>query len=221
MVRFSCVTALVLGFVLSSILGCSSPGDSRSAAATKSMTSLRDEIAKSQKQIEATVTSLQELGQSGGADLRPKFDKFAANLTAQDKHAAYVKGVAEDMRAKGRKYFQTWEQEQEQEKANSPEVQKRIEGRRSELNALYKTIEDSAQTAKAGYVPFVTSMRDVRTLLKNDLNPSGVAAARDLIEKATQEGAEVNKQLEKLIAALDNVARALSPTPVPASNASE
>ena len=214
MVRCPCFAPLAFGFVLTSSMGCSSAGHSRSTEATESMTNLRDEIGKGQKQIDATVASLRELGQSGGSDLRPKFDKFSADLTALDAQEAYVKKIAADMKAKGQEYFQAWEQEKQ--KASSPEIQKRIESRRSELSALYKTIQDSLQTAKAGYVPFAASLRDIRTLLNNDLNASGVAASKDLIEKATKEGAEVNKQLVGLVAALDKVAQTLSPAPVSA-----
>jgi hypothetical protein len=70
--------------------------------------------------------------------------------------------------------------------------------RRDEARNTMSTLEPSIAKAKQVYDSYVGTLRDIEKFLAADLSPGGVEAAEDSIEKANDNGEDVQEALQKL-----------------------
>ncbi|MHC4769552.1 MAG: DUF2959 family protein [Planctomycetota bacterium] len=196
--------ALVLtGLFVTAVLeaGCASSSGYKQADRTSDqMGTLRDELDKGKTQISETINALNDLEST--ANSAAAFESYRKELRATEAQAQRVRKRADDMRKKGAEYFKNWEQQLEE--FSSDDLRRRASERRTELLAAFDRISEASQALTEAYEPFMDDLTDIETFLAADLTPAGINAISDVIKKADQDAAVVNRRIDEVIRQIDD-----------------
>ncbi len=184
------------------------PGVQRAIAASSSMQNLRDEMARLKKQTADTLAILNGFKQNH-VDLQGQLSVYADQVAAMERLARQEQFEADQMKAKGRTYFEAWEKDIAT--ISNPDIRAKAEKRRDQRTKLYHRIDKAMQEAKPSLDPFLSDLNDIKTFLGNDLTAAGRDSAKSLISRANSEGATVERRLQKVIAELDKVSADFEP----------
>src|SRR5262249_17280451 len=128
-----------------SLAGLLVAGSSASAAGYKladkvgnGIAEFRDEIVDVKKAVDATMASLDKIVAQASVDPRKAFKEFDKNVPKIDSAAAKAKKRADDMREKGKTYFETWEKDLGDVK--DPDIRKLAEERKTKLQETFGRI---------------------------------------------------------------------------------
>jgi hypothetical protein len=197
------------------LAGCSTTSGYKQADKTgEGIAEMRAEVVNGQKAIDETVLALEQVAATANTNPRKAFDHYSKCVADLDATAARIRKRSDDMKARGQAYFQQWEQELAQVK--NPEIRELAEQRRAKLQAAFDSIKQYAEPLKTQFDPWLSDLKDLRTYLHNDLSIGGVDAAKGLFAKTRDEGTEVQKAMNALVAELNSVAAALTPAKVEA-----
>jgi predicted nucleic acid-binding Zn-ribbon protein len=172
----------------------------------------REEIVNGKKAIDATMKSLTDIASTANTDPRKAFQQFSKDVANLESTAAKVRKRGEDMKAQGAAYFKKWEQELAT--MTNPEIRSLAEQQRAKLQSTFDSIRKYTEPLKAQFNPWMSDLKDLEKYLSNDLTISGVDAAKSLFRKTTDEGLEVQKSMDALVAELNTVAATLTPAKV-------
>jgi predicted nucleic acid-binding Zn-ribbon protein len=195
--------------------GCSSTGSSNYKKADKTgagIAKFRDEIVVGKNAIAATMTSLGNVAESADTDPRKAFEQFKKDVANLESTAADIRKRAADMQAKGQAYFKQWEEELA--KVTNPEIRELAVQRKAKLQETFEAVRKYSEPLKAQFEPWMSDLKDLVTYLGNDLTVAGVDAAKKLIKKTTDEGYEVQKSMDALVAELNTIAATITPAKV-------
>jgi len=210
-------TALVAATLAlaSGLTGCGSTAGYKQADKTGAgIAQFREEIGKAKLAVDDTVKALGQVAVSANTNPRQAFQQFSKSLANLDSTAAKAKSRAAEMKAAGQTYFANWEKELANLK--NPEIRNLAMQQRAKLQASFDSIKTVAAPLQAQFDPWLSDLKDLRQYLSNDLSVSGVDAAKPLFTKTQNEGLEVQKSMDALVAELNTVAATLTPANVPA-----
>jgi Protein of unknown function (DUF2959) len=194
--------------------GCGTPSGYQQADKTgENITAFRDELVKGTVAIDATLKSLGQIAATANSDPRPAFTQYSKDISNLESAAQKVRSRAQTMRESGDAYFKQWEAEAASVK--NPEIRDVAEKRKAKLQEAFKKINARTEPLKAQYEPWMSNLKDLQKLLHNDLTVEGVGAAGSLIGKSANEGAEVHKSIDALVAELNTIAATLTAAKVP------
>ncbi|MCL4181542.1 MAG: DUF2959 family protein [Verrucomicrobia bacterium] len=174
-----------------------------------SIAEFRDEIINIRKEVEATVLALDNILETANIDPRKAFKEFDKAVPRVDNAAQKAKKRSEDMKAKGKAYFDQWEAELAT--LNDPEIRKLAQQRKLKLQGAFDALRSVMEPARDQFNVWLSSLKDVRNYLSNDLTINGIDAAKDLIGKTKDSGREVQQTLDVVITELNTIAAALTP----------
>jgi hypothetical protein len=172
----------------------------------------RDEIVNGKKAIDATMKSLGDIAASATTDPRKPFERYSKDVAELESIAAKVRKRGQDMKEQGQAYFKQWETELAQ--VNNPEIRSLAEQRRAKLQEAFESIRKYTEPLKAQFDPWMSDLKDLQKYLGNDLTIGGVEAAKSLFTKTTNEGLEVQKSMDALVAELNTIAATITPAKV-------
>lgn len=196
------------------LTGCGSTAGYKKADKTGAgIAQFREEIAKAKLAVDDTVKSLGQVAVTADTNPRAAFQQYSKSLANLEATAAKAKSRAAEMKASGQAYFATWEKELAELK--NPEIKALAVQQRAKLQASFDSIRTVAEPLKAQFDPWLSDLQDLRKYLSNDLTISGVDAAKPLFAKTQNEGFEVQKSMDALVAELNTVAATLTPANVP------
>jgi hypothetical protein len=203
----------VIGTV--ALTGCSSTAGYKQADKTGAgIADFRVEITKAKAAVDDTVKALGQVAVTAHTDPRSAFEKFTKSLANLESTSAKAKQRGEDMKAKGKAYFSTWEKELEQIK--NPEIRALATEQKVKLQSAFESIRTVSAPLKEQFDPWMSDLQDLQKYLSSDLTVSGVDAAKGLFAKTQTEGFEVQKSMDALVAELNTVAATLTPANVKA-----
>jgi predicted nucleic acid-binding Zn-ribbon protein len=153
--------------------------------------------------------SLSDVAATATTDPRKAFDRFSKNVAELESTANTIRKRAEDMKEKGQAYFTQWETELAQ--VNNPEIRNLAAQRKAKLEETFQSIRKVTEPLKAQFEPWMSSLKDLHTYLGNDLTIAGVDAAKPLFTKTTEQGLEVQKSMDAVVAELNTLAATLTP----------
>jgi hypothetical protein len=192
------------------VAGCGTTAGYKQADKTgEGIADMRAEIVNGQKAIDQTVLALEQVAATANTNPRKAFGHYSKCVSDLEATAAKIRKRSDEMKARGQTYFQQWEQELAQVK--NPEIRELAEQQRTKLQASFDNIKQYAEPLKTQFDPWLSDLKDLRTYLHNDLSISGVDAAKSQIAKTRDEGAEVQKSMNALVAELNSVAATLTP----------
>lgn len=203
----------VIGTV--ALTGCGTTAGYKQADKTGAgIADFRTEITKAKTAVDDTVKALGQVAVTANTDPRPAFEKFIKSLANLESTSAKAKQRGEDMKAKGKAYFSSWEKELEQIK--NPEIRALATDQKVKLQAAFDSIRTVSAPLKEQFDPWMSDLQDLQKYLSSDLTVSGVDAAKGLFAKTQAEGFQVQKSMDALVAELNTVAATLTPASVKA-----
>lgn len=201
----TCFALLIMA--LPCLTACQTPGRERVSDTQAVLVDLREELTEGKLQIDRTMIALKKLSSHQG-DLTEPYDAFVDQMDTTSSHAEEMKARLDEMKIRSKEYFDGWARDAEA--ISNAEMRKRSEARRSELMAIYKSIEDSMQAAGSAYQPFISDLNDIQRFLEADLSGGGLEAIGDLIQKTDEKAKVVNALIQKIIEGLQRAEAAMS-----------
>jgi hypothetical protein len=209
--RLRTLTLAVVGAagLLLATPGAQAAGYKLADKAGASIAEFRDEIVEVKKAVDATLSSLDKIVASATTNPRQAFKSFDSSVPKLDAAAQKAKKRADDMRSRGKAYFDAWEKDLTG--VNDPEIRKLAEERRAKLQATFGNIKTSMEPVRDQFNSWLTNLKDLQKYLGQDLTIGGIDAAKDLIAKSRKDGAEVRQSIDKVIAELNTVVATITP----------
>jgi flagellar biosynthesis chaperone FliJ len=170
----------------------------------------RDEIIDVKKAVDATLAALDKIAAQAAADPRKAFKEFDKSVPKIESAAAKAKKRADEMRARGKEYFTTWEKGLAD--VSDPKIRELAEKRKEKLQTSFENIKTSLEPAKEQFNSWLTNCKDLQKYLNQDLTIEGIDAAKDLFAKTKSDGMAVQQTLDKVIAELNSVVAAITPS---------
>ena len=191
------------------LAGCASKSGYQQADKTgEAINTVRNDIASMKIAVDNSMKCLDALAASATTDPRKPFEAYAKSVDKVESAANKAQKNADAMRERSAAYFQQWEQQIGTVKNES--IRKLAQERRAKLQETFGKIKESAQDTKQSFPPFLSDLKDLRTGLSADLTPEGIDAAKDIFLKTKSTGAEVQKNLDKLITEMNSVFAAIT-----------
>ena len=202
--------ALIIGFwgAQAILSGCATTGPEKKQKAVSSIEEFHKELTKNLNQITETLAALNQIGQPGEGDLYKPYHNFVKQLNRTTDNFRNMSKHAEDMAAKGKEYFDTWEKESSS--IMNSELRAKGSERRGELSMTFNRITSLAQEVQMTYQPFIIDLADIKTALGNDLTTRGMVSMKPYITKANENAKIVMTKLQSLADEVDRVTNALS-----------
>jgi hypothetical protein len=94
---------------------------------------------------------------------------------------------------------------------NNPDIRKLAEERKTKLQETFASIRKYTEPLKAQFDPWMSDLKDLHKYLGNDLTVAGVDAAKSLFIKTQNEGLDVQKSMDALVAELNTIAATITP----------
>lgn len=183
--------------------GCATTGMDRSVKTSDSIQDLEKEIRKIDGQIDATSRSLEALVAPGNTELKKSFNNYSDNLEKLDDDGKKVIKRMDEMKEHSNDYFDEWEKQGTSYK--NPEISKLSAERRMKLTEIYARVPAAGAGIKSSYLASLTTLKEIKSYLANDLTPKGIEAIDPVAKRAVQNLAELKVSLQPVIPALEEI----------------
>jgi hypothetical protein len=208
-IQFLSLSAAVAGTALLMTACGTTSGYKQADKTGAGIAEFRDEIVNGKKAIDATMTALSEVAASANTDPRKAFEKYSKNVAELESTAAKIRKRAQSMQQAGQAYFKQWEQELAT--VSNPEIRKLAEQRRAKLQETFENLRKYTEPLKQQFDPWMSDLKDLQKYLSQDLTIAGVDAAKGLFSKTTNEGLDVQKSMDGVVAELNTIAATITP----------
>jgi hypothetical protein len=178
-----------------------------------SIAQFREEIVSISQEVDKTMAALGKILQTADSDPRKAYKEFEKAVPRVESAAQKAKKRSEDMKARGKAYFEQWEKELAS--MNDPQIRELADQRKAKLQATFDAIGAVMSPAKEQFNTWLAGLQDLQRYLANDLTIGGINEARPLIEKTLTSGQHVKKTLDQIVAELNTVAATLTPAKAP------
>ncbi len=206
--------ALLPALCLMVVAGCaSSRGYQQADKAGESIGTVRNDVANLRTAVANSMTTLDAVVAAAGTDPRKPYEAFAKSVDRVESARNTARKDAEKMRERAAAYFGHWEAQMES--VQSEDVKKMSSERKAKLQESFEGIKNAAEDSKQSFPAFLSDLKDLRTALGSDLTAQGMDAAKGIIQKTKNSGAQAQQDLDKLIAEMNSVAAAITAAKVP------
>ena len=195
-------TMVMLG-TASFIGGCATTGVERSEKTSNSIRDVNSEIKTMSLQIDVTSKSLESLVAAGNPNLRKSFDIYSKDLDKLEHEGKRVIKRMEEMKAHSKEYFSEWDKQGVAYK--NPELSALSEGRRSKLAEIYARVPAAGAGVKSSYLSYLTTLKETKLYLSNDLTPKGVETVTPIANRSVQDMEALKTSLQPVTTALDEI----------------
>lgn len=189
----------ILAFAVAGILlaGCATTGYKKADNASTSLQLAAQGIDNTLAPLDAVAITLADLVNYPARDITPQFQKFSAAVTRLESFANEMTSRSADMQAQGAAYFEKWDEELA--KIQSDSIHTRSLDRKNTVAARFERVRVSYVKASADFAPFMSDLKDLRTLLATDLTAGG-------LDSVTNLAGRTNKRVQPLRESLMQVA---------------
>ena len=201
------LTASVLGLAM--IVGCSSPGYKKAETTNASLGDVKTELITDKTTLTMAVNDLNDLIYNPKTNLKPQYEKFAADVTALQKSQAAsrksARGLVDDREA----YLSKWKADTATQ--TDPDIRMRSIERIKQVEDQFFGLGDTLIAADNALAPLVNDLDSLKKYLGNDLTAAGIKNVSDLATKAKNKSITVNDQIDKAITEVDKVSNVIAP----------
>jgi hypothetical protein len=183
------------------LAGCDSTGRQRSKEATTTMQTMENDIKLVAVQLDATGASLDELMRPGQSDVKKAFNLFTDNVSKIEKMEKDFAKHADEMKARGKDYFEEWQKEGN--KYKNPQIQELSEQRRIELGEIYGRIAENSIGVKDAFKAYVSDAKEIQNYLSNDLTSKGIDAIAAISRKVVSNGENLRYAIKNVQTAIE------------------
>ncbi len=153
-------------------------------------------------QLDATGASLDELMRPGQSDVKKAFSLFTDNVSKIEKMEREFAKHADEMKARGKDYFEEWQKEGN--KYKNPQIQELGEQRRMELGETYGKIAENSIGVKDAFKAYVSDAKEIQNYLSNDLTSKGIEAIAAISRKVVNNGENLRLAIKNVQTAIEN-----------------
>jgi hypothetical protein len=162
-----------------------------------------------QRSIDEAMESLEALYQRAHLEPRKNFRAFSSAVNSVERSNENALRRADAMRAESRNYFEQWQRDIAA--MRNMEARQLAEERKAEQEQAFRDVSQITVEARDQLRPWLANVRDLESLLGNDLTVAGIEASKELISSVMAQSAEVRQGYERLMAALNTLAAAVTP----------
>jgi predicted nucleic acid-binding Zn-ribbon protein len=195
------------------LTGCKSAGYKQADKTGEGIATFREEIVNGKKAIDATMQALSQVATTANTDPRKAYENYCKQVSNLESTAARIRKRSEEMRARGKAYFDQWKEQLATVK--NPEIQQLAKEREAKLSETFDNIKTVTEPLKAQFDPWMSELKDLQTYLSNDLTIGGIDAAKNLFAKTQKEGTDVQSSMDKLITELNTLAATITAAKAP------
>ena len=192
-------------------VGCKSTSQQavqRSEKTVDTVAGLRAEVVAAGTQLDRSMSSLNAVI-AGSGDRRTAFKNYSSELAKLQSQADKAKSRADDLRARANEYIAKWEAEAAT--VSNPDLKAQAEARRATVRDRIDEIQVAADRGNAAYEPLMRELRDIETVLSNDLTDAGVQGVAPVAQQAITDAATLRDRINGLVAELDRLTGQMSP----------
>lgn len=190
------------------LAGCDSTGRQRSKEATTTMQTMENDIRLVAVQLDATGASLEELMRPGQSDVKKAFNLYTDNILKIEKMEKDFAKHADEMKARGKDYFEEWQKEGD--KYKNPQIQELSEQRRIELGEIYGRIAENSIGVKDAFKAYVSDAKEIQNYLSNDLTSKGIEAIVAISGKVVSNGENLKYAIKNVQTAIERARAEMS-----------
>ena len=198
--KFKNFSVLTL-FAIFGAMACTTSGIERSEDLQTALQLVDSDIKIITVQLDAINGSLDELVDSGQADVRKAFDVFTENSSKIEKMESDFAKHTDMVEASGDTYFSKWDNKQNQ--YDNPEIQKHSDERRTELGRIFDDVTNNNTGIKETFQTYVSDVNEIQLYLSNDLTTNGIASIASLSNQTVHRGIYLKTELLELKAAIE------------------
>jgi hypothetical protein len=183
------------------LVGCDSTGRQRSREATTTMQTMENDIKSVAVQLDATGASLDELMRPGQSDVKKAFNLYTDNVSKIEKMEKDFAKHADEMKARGKDYFEEWQKEGD--KYKNPQIQELSDQRRIELGEIYGKIAENSIGVRDAFKAYVSDAKEIQNYLSNDLTSKGIEAIAATARKVVDNGENLRLAIKNVQTAIE------------------
>jgi hypothetical protein len=183
------------------LAGCDSTGRQRSREATTTMQTMENDIKSVAVQLDATGASLDELMRPGQSDVKKAFNLYTDNVSKIEKMEKDFAKHADEMKARGKDYFEEWQKEGD--KYKNPQIQELSDQRRIELGEIYGKIAENSIGVRDAFKAYVSDAKEIQNYLSNDLTSKGIEAIAATARKVVDNGENLRLAIKNVQTAIE------------------
>lgn len=195
-------TMMLLG-IAAFLSGCATTGMDRSVKTSKSIEDVEKEIRKIDLQIDATSQSLNALVTPGNTNLKKSFNNYSDNLDKLDDDGKKVIKRMDEMKEHSKEYFSEWEKQGANYK--NPELSQLSTERSMKLAEIYSRVPAAGAGVKSSYLACMSTLKEIKMYLSNDLTPKGIETIDPIAKKAVQDLDNLKASLQPVMPALNEI----------------
>ena len=196
--------------VVALLSGCASSSGYKQADKTgASIADFHKEVINLKQAVDNTMELLNQTTETAASDPRKAFQAFAKSVDQVESARNKAAKRAADVKAAGAAYFKQWEKELAN--VNNSAIRALAESRKAKLNEIFGRVRPLVEQAKTDFDPFLSDIKDLRSFLGQDLTIAGVDAAKGIIKKTRDHGAELQNSLSDLLAEMNSVSAQITP----------
>lgn len=200
----------MVGCGITVLVGCASEKRvPESAEAPKpqpvSLAQIKSELLQTKTQLGVTTNSLNTLAKSSTADADANYNKFSEEYLKLQAKADFLKGRAQDLKAKSAAYYDLWNKQAEVE---NPELQRQALQQKADAEKVYSSIRNEMQLARNAFNPYMSNLKDVGNYLRGHLTPASLQSISGLVAKANDQAKEVNVHIDAIVGSIDKMSSA-------------
>jgi hypothetical protein len=191
-----------------SFTSCDSTGNQRSEKATITMQTMDNDIKLVVVQLDAIGPSLNDLTNPGLSDTKKAFDLYSDNVTKIEPMEKQFTKHADEMKVRGKEYFEEWQKEGSQYK--NPQIKELSEQRRADIGEIYGKIAENSFGVKEAFKAYVSDIKEIQTYLSNDLTAKGIETIAPISRKAVNDGDNLKSTIKNVQTAIEKAREAMA-----------
>jgi peptidoglycan hydrolase CwlO-like protein len=205
--RLEC--ALVIFALCGACTTTSSSVPDRSSKTSETIGASREQVNLLKAEIDDTVADLDAILANANANPREAFKLFVEKLDRLRAKSSEFESSIKATNSKIEEHLRAWSDDLV---AMSDSDARRVgEDRRAKLAESFDDERRAGQQATKLLDTYIARLKDIEMLLRNDLNASGIDAAKNVIDDAKAQSGDVKKKLDELASKLEHVAGELTP----------
>lgn len=203
------LTASVLS--LAFLVGCATPGYKRAEKTSNNLADVKTELITDKARLRTATDSLNALIYEPKSDLRPQYEKFAADVDALETSTAASRASAKAMVADREAYMAKWRADTAAITDTDLRMRamERLDATRESFDTLGTKLLDASNTM----APVVNDLKALKAYLGNDLTASNIKLISDRATAAKNNSIAVNQKIDDAVMELDKVSDQLAPMP--------
>jgi len=199
--RPTALSAALLFGIIACLGGCATTGAQLAEKTIVAMQTVENDITQAVALVDVTMASLEDLMAPGQTDRTKAFAAYSDNVEKTDQLGKQVIKHAEQMAARGEKYFEEWDREGDA--YSNAKIRKLSDQRVAELVEIYAKIPMAGVALRDAFSAYLSDIKRIQADLSRDLAPMKIEAVAPIARKAVTDSESLKTAVKPVISAID------------------